>query len=540
MLGFGFLNVRQILLELAQHHTVEDVLRRAVTALAESSDVALVRVWIIEAGDRCSTCRDNSRCANKSRCLHLRASAGRSIVDDTEWNKTEESSFSRFPIGIRKVGEIAASGKPIEVMTITGEETWVADPVWIRREKINSIAGQPLICKDEVLGVLSIFARQPLEPGAAEVLRMVADHLAYAIANAKAFELVDSLKRQIELENAYLREEIKEVQSFKGIIGQSASIERIRELIRMVGPTDTNVLIYGESGTGKEMIAREIHNLSSRHDSPMIKINCSAIPPELFESEFFGHTRGAFTGAVKTRIGYFQAANGGTLFLDEVGEIPVYLQSKLLRVLQEGEYQRVGEEAVHRVDVRIISATNKNLRAAIKTGTFREDLYYRLSVFPIEVPSLRTRKEDIPMLASHFLSLISKKMNRPLPHLSEKEMHMLAAYDWPGNIREMQNIIERIVITASPDGVLTELGRGPAQLGGTAPVQTAAAVPRRVMTEHEIRELEINNMKAALTQTNWRIYGPRGAAKLLRVNPTTLISRLKKFGLYQSGGDREA
>jgi transcriptional regulator with GAF, ATPase, and Fis domain len=375
-----------------------------------------------------------------------------------------------------------------------------------------------------------------MESDVLEMLRMVADHLAYAIANARAFELVDSLKRQIELENVYLREEIKEVQSFKGIIGQSASVEKIRTLIHMVGPTDANVLIYGESGTGKEMIAREIHNRSSRRDNPMIRINCSAIPAELFESEFFGHARGAFTGAVKTRIGYFQAADGGTLFLDEVGEIPVYMQSKLLRVLQEGEYQRVGEEAVHNVDVRIISATNKDLRAEIKTGAFREDLYYRLSVFPIEVPSLRARKEDIPLLTHHFLAIISKKMNRPRVSLNEEEMRILTAYAWPGNIREMQNIIERIVITASPESVLAELGRSPAQPGATAPSQPAAVAPPRVMTEHEMHELKIRNLKEALAQTNWRIYGPRGAAKLLRINPTTLISRLKKFGLYERGG----
>ena len=534
MLGFAFLNVRQLLLELAQHHTVEDVLRHAVTALAYPPNVALVRVWIIEPGDRCSTCKDNSLCADKNRCLHLRASAGRSIVNDATWNATEASSFSRFPIGIRKVGMIAASGKAIEMVTINREEAW-ADPDWISREEIVSFAGQPLICRDEVLGVLSVFARQALEPGVLDMLRMVADHLAYAIANARAFELVDSLKRQIELENAYLREEIKEVHAFKGIIGQSASVEKIRTLIHMLGPTDANVLIYGDSGTGKEMIAREIHNLSSRRNNPMIKINCSAIPSELFESEFFGHTRGAFTGAVKTRIGYFQAADGGTLFLDEVAEIPVYLQSKLLRVLQEGEYQRVGEEAVHSVDVRIISATNKDLRSAIKTGSFREDLYYRLAVFPIEVPSLRARKEDIPLLAHHFLSLIAKKMNRPFAHLSEKEMRILTAYDWPGNIREMQNIIERIVITASPEGVLAELERGLAQPVGAAPIQTSSIAPRRVMTEHEMRELEINNMKDALLQTNWRIYGPRGAARLLGINPTTLISRIKKSGLYEQG-----
>jgi transcriptional regulator with GAF, ATPase, and Fis domain len=288
------------------------------------------------------------------------------------------------------------------------------------------------------------------------------------------------------------------------------------------------------------MIARELHNQSSRRGNPMIRINCSAIPAELFESEFFGHARGAFTGAVKTRIGYFQAADGGTLFLDEVGELPVYLQSKLLRVLQEGEYQRVGEESVHKVDVRIISATNKNLQAAIRSGAFREDLYYRLQVFPIETPSLRARKEDIPLLADHFIALLCKKMNRSPVRLTDRQLLALAEYDWPGNIRELQNIIERIVITEKTDSVLAGLGRAPSPSGAARPAQDPAGTVQRIMTEKEIREHEKNNMLAAMKQTNWRIYGPRGAARLLGINPTTLISRLKKFGLYQNGGNRES
>lgn len=528
----GFVNVRKLLLELAQHHSVEVVLKIAVDTLAAVSSVAMVRVWLIEPGDLCANCKDSRQCPDKSRCLHLKASAGKSIVGPTVWDNVLGSSFSRFPIGIRKVGQIAQSGKPIELLEIKADEKWVADPQWVRREKIVGFAGQPLLCRDEVLGVLSVFTRQQLEQGALEMLRMVADHLAYAIANARAFELVDSLKQQIELENAYLREEINEAQSFKGIIGQSEGIEQIRKVIRMVGPTDANVLIYGESGTGKEMIAREIHNLSERCDKPMIKINCSAIPRELFESEFFGHARGAFTGAVKNRIGYFQAADGGTLFLDEVGEIPIYLQSKLLRVLQEGEYQRVGEETVRKVNVRIISATNRNLHAEIQSGRFREDLYYRLQVFPVVVPSLTDRKIDIALLADHFIKLSCKKMNRPCVRLTEGQMARLVAYDWPGNIRELQNIVERMVITAQPDQVLLELGRGPGGPKECAPTPAGAALPERVLTEKELRELETANMQAALRQTNWRIYGSRGAARLLGLNPTTLISRLKKLGIY--------
>ena len=534
-----FSDVRKLLLELAQCHTVDAVLKHAVTALAQASHIALVRIWLIEPGDRCSSCKDSRLCMDKKHCLHLRASNGRSVISDKVWDSIEGSSFSRFPIGIRKVGEIAASGKPIEVVHIVGNETWVANPAWMRAEGIVSFAGQPLVCRETVLGVLSIFSRCMLEKDILEMLRMIADHMAYAIANAKAFELVDELKHQIEAENALLREEIKEVQVFKGIIGISESIDKIREIIRMVGPTDANVLIYGESGTGKEMIARELHKQSARRDSPMLKINCSAIPSELFESEFFGHAKGAFTGALKSRIGYFQTADGGTLFLDEVGELPVYLQSKLLRVLQEGEYQRIGEDAVQKVDVRIISATNKNLKAEIQGGTFREDLYYRLQVFPVEVPALRDRKEDIPLLTRHLLALLCKKMNRPPIHLNERQMLTLCQYYWPGNIRELQNIIERIAITGRVDPVLAELGYNPAQAStGKASLPPLPAI-HQVLTEKEIRELEKSNMLSAIKQTNWRIYGPRGAARLLGINPTTLISRLKKIGLYQNGAEKD-
>lgn len=537
----GFVNVRKLLLEMAQHHSVEVVLKIAVETLANLSSVALVRVWLIEAGDLCPTCKDRAPCLNKSRCLHLKASSGKSLVTGGKaWCGVEGSAFNRFPIGIRKVGQIAQTGRPLEISEINANEKWLADPDWVRREKIVGFAGQPLICRDEVLGVLSVFTRERLEQGTLDMLRMVADHLAYAIANARAFEMVDRLKQQIELENAYLREEINEAQSFKGIIGQSEGIGQIRKLIRMVGPTDANVLIYGESGTGKEMIAREMHTHSDRRDKPMIKINCSAIPRELFESEFFGHARGAFTGAVKNRIGYFQAADGGTLFLDEVGEIPIYLQSKLLRVLQEGEYQRVGEEVVRKVNVRIISATNRNLHAEIQSGRFREDLYYRLQVFPMMVPSLRERKMDIALLAEHFIKLSSKKMNRPCLRLSEGQLQRLVAYDWPGNIRELQNIVERIVITAQPDQVLLELDHSPAAVREEPAAQPALALPKRVLTEQELRDLEKTNMQEALRQTNWRIYGPRGAAKLLGLNPTTLISRLKKLGIYLPRSQEEA
>jgi len=528
----GFVKLKHLLLELAQLRSVDEVLRRTVDSLASSSTVALARVWLVHRGDICAQCQYLPDCKDNEHCLHLMASSGRSIADSKlSWGHTE-GNFRRFPIGIRKVGMIAKTGKPIEIPHMDPNEAWIADKDWVVREHIEGFVGQPLIHREETLGVLSVFSRSPIDEGTLDLLRMVADHLAYSIANARAFELVANLKHQIELENAYLRQEVNEVSAFTGIIGRSKGIENIREMIRMVGPTDANVLIWGESGVGKEMIAREIHNHSGRRERAMIKINCPAIPGELFESEFFGHTRGAFTGAVKDRTGYFQAADRGTLFLDEIAEVPIALQSKLLRVLQEGEYQRVGEEKIRNVDVRIISATNRNLKQEIKSGAFREDLFYRLNVFPIEVPPLRARKEDIPLLVDHFLEMNAKKFNRHPVRLTPKKLDQLIAYSWPGNIRELQNIIERIVITANPSEILDGLTTVPHE-GEHAQSERAPDEPR-LMTEADLRELEKQNMLLAMEMTNWKMYGERGAAQLLGIKPTTLISRLKKLGLYKN------
>lgn len=534
MAVFEFENVQRLLLKMAQQKTVDVVLNLVVETLNIFPDVALARVWLVQSqtGGDCETCKFTAKCEDKSRCLHLMASAGQSIINDYCWNRTN-GAFSRFPLGRGKVGEIAQEGKPVEILVVDRNATWVTDPDWMKREQITSFVGQPLICQGELLGVLAVFTRVRLESSAIGMLRMVADHLAYAIANARAFETIARLKQQVEMENAYLREEIKEAHDFRGIIGESPDIGQILKSIAMVGPTDANVLIYGESGTGKEMIAREIHNSSVRRNKPMIKINCSAIPRELFESEFFGHARGAFTGAVQARIGYFQAAEGGTLFLDEVGEIPVYLQSKLLRVLQEGEYRRVGEEVVRTADVRIISATNRDLGAAIRSGRFREDLYYRLQVFPIKVLPLRERKNDIPLLTEHFLKLYSKKFNRPRIRLTEPHLETLVRHDWPGNIRELQNILERLVITSQPDQVLMELHRSAPSPVEETPAAVWKHAGQKLMSKAELRNLEIENMQDALKQTNWKIYGPRGAAELLAIKPTTLISRLKKLGIYK-------
>jgi transcriptional regulator with GAF, ATPase, and Fis domain len=293
------------------------------------------------------------------------------------------------------------------------------------------------------------------------------------------------------------------------------------------------VLILGETGTGKEMLARAIHERSTRRERPLIKVNCSAVPRELFESEFFGHVKGAFTGALKDRLGRFQMADDGTLFLDEIGEIPLELQSKLLRVLQEGQFERVGEDRTRHVDVRIIAATNRNLQQEVAAGRFRQDLYYRLSVFPITVPPLRERSEDIPMLANHFIERTCARLNCPAVRITPEQLKQLKSYYWPGNIRELQNVIERAVILARGGVLQLELmlPRGVTEAGSALPSGAAALTPTRVIREEKWKERERANILAALRQTDGKIYGRSGAAELLGVKPNTLAYRMKVLGI---------
>ena len=324
----------------------------------------------------------------------------------------------------------------------------------------------------------------------------------------------------------------KQVRTSGEIIGQSLALRQLLSQIEMVAPTDANVLILGETGTGKELIARELHRRSRRKDKPLVRVNCACIPKELYESEFFGHARGAFTGAVKDRVGRFEAAAGGTLFLDEIGEIPLELQSKLLRVLQEKCYERVGEEMTRRADVRIVAATNRDLKKEVTAGRFREDLYYRLNVFPMKLTPLRERREDIPLLAAHFVELSLRELGCPRPRLTRAGIETLQSYDWPGNIRELRNVIERAVIFAHGGALDFDL---PAIDSSPGPAQTAPRLGDRVdleyLTDSEMQRLERENLFAVLEKTAWKIKGLDGAAELLGVKPTTLISRMGKMGL---------
>ncbi|MEO1829220.1 MAG: sigma 54-interacting transcriptional regulator [Pseudomonas sp.] len=344
-----------------------------------------------------------------------------------------------------------------------------------------------------------------------------------------AMDELRELKQRLEQQNAYLQEEILIEHHYREIVGQSDPILTIVKQIDVVGPTDASVLIHGESGTGKELIARAIHQSSRRSDNPLIRVNCAAIPAELFESEFFGHVKGAFTGAMRDRVGRFELADGGTLFLDEIGEIPLELQSKLLRVLQEGQFERVGEERTRRVDVRIITATNRDLLAEVKAKRFREDLYFRLNVFPILSPALRERPEDIPLLASHFVKQICSRLGRPPARLRKADVERMQSYSWPGNIRELQNIIERALITSKGPDLLIDMPVG--QSDAVRPAEAGSPQVSGILTEEQLRALEKDNLNAALAACGGKIFGADGTAALLGIKPTTLASRLKRFGI---------
>jgi DNA-binding NtrC family response regulator len=320
-------------------------------------------------------------------------------------------------------------------------------------------------------------------------------------------------------------------ESFGKIIGQSGACRRIISQVEVVAPTDATVLILGETGTGKELIAREIHQRSRRNDKPLVRVNCTSIPRELFESEFFGHAKGAFTGAIKDRAGRFEIAAGGTLFLDEVGEIPLELQSKLLRVLQEKCYERVGEDRTRQTDVRIIAATNRDLKKDIGAGHFREDLYYRLNVFPLQVPPLRERKGDITLLATHFVELLVKELGCPKPRLTRAGIEALESYEWPGNIRELRNVIERAAIFARGGALEFDLPVTGASVDPTSfGPQYSDGLDPEYLTESEMRRRERENLLAILQKTGWRIKGSDGAAELLGVKASTLVARIKKMG----------
>ncbi len=516
---------KALLLEIATERSLADLLELIVRRVAAMDSVAMCRIWLIEPGDICHTCHFRSECRDQTRCLHLVASAGQSTVDPSlQWRQLD-GRFQRFPIGIRKIGHVAATGEAVNIRDTRRDMKWVAVPEWVQAEAIQSLTSQPVIFRGEIMGVFAVFSRKTVVEDDLIWHRMLADHAAAAIAHARAFEEIERLQRRLELENEYLREEVETEGAFGEILGTSPTLRDTTRQIAVVAATDANVLITGESGTGKELVAREIHRHSNRKHHPLIRVNCAAIPHDLYESEFFGHVRGAFSGAVRDRAGRFEAADGGTLFLDEIGEIPLSLQVKLLRTLQEGTFERVGDTKTRRVDVRIIAATNRDLQQEVDEGRFRQDLFYRLNVFPIAVAPLRQRTEDIGILAKSFMEQTCQRLNRPPLRLTQGTLASLRQYDWPGNVRELQNLIERAVITSTGRSLRIDLPSNKktdeATPSSKAPETTA------VLTEAELRKLERDNVLRALAQTDGKVSGPDGAAALLGMKSSTLSSRIK-------------
>jgi formate hydrogenlyase transcriptional activator len=397
---------------------------------------------------------------------------------------------------------------------------------------VQCVCCLPLASRGRILGVLILGRREEkaFTENEVEFLMQVANQLALAVENALAYREIANLKDQLTQEKVYLEDEIRSEMSFDEIVGKSVALRTLLQQVEVVAPTGSTVLICGETGTGKELIARAIHNLSLRRQSAFVKLNCAAIPSGLLESELFGHEKGAFTGAVVQRIGRFEVASRGTVFLDEVGEIPLELQPKLLRVLQEREFERLGSSRTLRTGARLIAATNQDLAAMVAQQKFRSDLFYRLNVFPVQVPPLRERREDIPLLVRHFVQQYARRMNRRIETIPSEAMNVLIAYHWPGNIRELQNLMERAVIL-SPGPVLKVPLAGLQGVGLQGVGLQNRPVPAANNKIETLEDAERRHITEALEATKWVVGGPKGAAALLGIKRTTLQWRMDKLGI---------
>ncbi|MBZ5637806.1 MAG: sigma 54-interacting transcriptional regulator [Acidobacteriia bacterium] len=435
-------------------------------------------------------------------------------------------SPSMIPLGTEwprrgsRSGWIADSGQLLLTPDLRQDPRFIEHAPLIR-DGILSALSVPLRAKGKVMGTLNVGSGEAGRYGEvdSELLLAIADQVVLAIQNMLAYEEIAALKRRLEDENLYLQEEWRAEAAFADVVGESPAIQKVLANVRSVAGTGSTVLVTGETGTGKELVVRAIHGLSARKDKILVKVNCAALPSGVVESELFGHEKGAFTGALSRRVGRFELANGGTLFLDEVGDLPPELQAKLLRVLQEGEFERVGGTKTLKVDVRVVAATNRDLESAVADGRFRADLYYRLNVFPIAIPPLRERLEDVPRLTRHFAMMYASKMGKPIGTIGEQVLGKLMEYNWPGNVRELQNVIERAVIL-SPKGRL--------ELGGSL---AASGAGTRAKPSRTLEEIERDHIVSVLESVGWRVSGERGAAGVLGLKRTTLEARMKKLGI---------
>lgn len=526
----------QVLLEIANEQSVEHLFQKLIHGAMRKPNLAWIQFWLIEKGDLCSHCPRRPECPDQSRCLHLAAGGGKSLSDSGTEVFCFEDLNSRLPLGVGLVGEVAATGQQSFRADLDRYPGKVGGFDRLKQERIRGCGATPIVYKGEILGVTIGFTRQDLPDETRAWSRIFSDHIGAAVANARAFEEIQRLKGLLELQNTYLQEEVVAAKAFGDLVGRSAALRQVISQIDLVAPTDASVLILGETGTGKDLVARELHRRSPRKDNPLVRVNCASVPKDLFESEFFGHVRGAFTGAVRDRPGRFETAEGGTLFLDEIGEVTLEMQAKLLRVLQEKRYERVGDDRTRCADVRIIGATNRDLKKAVAAGRFREDLYYRLCVFPIQVAPLRERKDDIPLLAKHFVELSVKELRCPMPRLTRAGVSQLQHYDWPGNVRELRNVIERAVILSRGGPLHFDLPVANApSLALSSHSSPGVQAGHEYFTEVEMQGRERDNLIAVLTKAGWKIKGADGAAELLGIKPTTMLSRMKKMGLKRPG-----
>jgi len=452
---------------------------------------------------------------NKMRMLALDFPQGKGLI-------CEEM---RMPLEGSIAGKAFRSRQPIVLDRDAMEEFDSPTSRLLRDEGVRSVVSMPLITHERVLGTLTLASLRDaaFQQRDVDLLVQVGGQVAIAVENALAFEEIAQLKNKLAQEKLYLEDEIRSEMNFDEIVGDSPAVRAVLKQMETVAVTDSTVLIQGETGTGKELIARAIHNRSPRREHTFVKVNCAAIPTGLLESELFGHERGAFTGALSRRIGRFELAHGGTIFLDEVGDIPLELQPKLLRVLQEQEFERLGSTQTIKVDVRLVAATNRDLDAMVADRTFRNDLYYRLRVFPLLVPPLRERPEDIPTLVRYFVQKHARRMNRAVETIPAETLEALVRYPWPGNIRELENLIERAVIVSPGPVLRVPLGE----------LKSPTEAPGEQLT---LRAAEREHILRALEATNWVLSGPRGAAVRLGMKRTTLQSKMRKLGVARNKG----
>jgi formate hydrogenlyase transcriptional activator len=511
---------------LATAENLEVVLQSIAEALVEQADATNSRILLALSDAECPVCRSQglptAAPLSPERALHNLASSG---LTDSERIPHRIPFDSLLPAGhqwrLRQPLLIEDWRDRLDVFHLDPSvvQAW-------REMGIVSVAGYPLDFRGEHLGVIGFLARRRISAEEFALLGIFADQAALAIRNAQLYREIERYRDRLEVENAYLQQAMAEERGFEGIVGESPALRAVLRKVQQVAPVDTTVLLTGETGTGKELIARALHQGSPRRDRPLIKVNCGAIPQGVVESELFGHEKGAFTGALQRRIGRFELADKGTLFMDEVAELPLDTQVKLLRVLQEHEFERVGGHRTQPVDVRLVAATNRDLEHEVAEQRFRADLFYRLNVFPIRVPPLRERPSDIPLLVKHLLAQLQRKLAKPLKAVTPADMARLERYAWPGNIRELQNVLERACV----------LSRGPV-VEIVEELRPAARAPAAgvALAQHDaivtLEESERIHIRQALAATGGRVHGADGAAALLGINPSTLRSRMKKLGI---------